>query len=72
MALLGQAKSHCEGDRELFENSDHEIVEMLDLLAIFIAPIIIVVFARVANDMQNCLVVAHKVVGNIHEDTNTL
>ena len=45
---------------------------MLDLLAIFIAPIIVVVFARVANDMHHCLVVAHKVVGNIHEDTDTL
>jgi len=41
-------------------------------LAVFIATEVIVVFARVAENVHNCVIVANKVVGNVREYSNTI
>lgn len=49
------------------EHCDHEVVEALvDLDAVLVAPKIVVVLARVAENVHHRVVVAHEVVSHVH------
>lgn len=44
----------------------------MDLEAIFVPPEIVIVLARVAKDVHNRIVVAHEVIGEVHECAHAL
>ena len=45
---------------------------MVNCVAIFKSAKVVVVLAGVAEHVHDCVVVGHEVVGDIHEDTDTL